>query len=298
MHSIVQHALIIAEQALLYLPLICGGYLAMSLMKIPNLSIESALITGAMAGSLVHKLCATGFLVGHSGACFSIALLSAALAAGAVGSMAGLLHAYGKISHLLSSIIIIGFIHGLSLIILRGSHITLDSQHNALNLFTLIPLHPTLTVLSIIGAMTSLCMYFLFKTKLGITCVLYGDNPRFLTSHKIETTYIICIGLSIANALAGISGFLIAQNNGFIDTSMAKGIPLLCITALMLGGAVYTKMRPIMFTLPLIGTVCYFSLQSLLLGIGFDLHYFTLVQALILMLIFLTRRSSNFALGV
>ena len=39
--------LVTLEQTLLYVPLVVGGYISISLMKVPDLSLESAFIFGA-----------------------------------------------------------------------------------------------------------------------------------------------------------------------------------------------------------------------------------------------------------
>ena len=43
--------LIIIEQICLYLPLVFGAYISMSLLKLPDLSIETAYVFGAILGS-------------------------------------------------------------------------------------------------------------------------------------------------------------------------------------------------------------------------------------------------------
>ncbi len=285
MYSLLQQGLIITEHTLLYAPLILGAYFVIGLMKIPNLSIESAMLIGALAGSF-----ATTAMPGGPLASLVIGLAAAFVAGSTVGLAAGLLNAYGRLSHLLCSIVIVGFAHGASLLVLGGSHKSL-TNHAALNMLSFIPAHPTLPILLLTGVGAILCMAYLLKTRLGITCAFYGDNAQFLASHKISTTYSVCAGLAIANALAGISGFLVAQNNGFIDTSMAHGIPLLCITALMLGKTVNPTKATISAVQPLIGIACYFVVQSCLLHIGIDLHYFQLVQAVVLTCLFLMQKS-------
>lgn len=293
MINVLQHIGIIGEQALLYLPLLFGSYLAISLMQVPNLSIEGALIIGAIAGSSAYTVTNSHTLS------LIVGLACAAVSAGAVGVGAGLLHAYAKLSHLLSSIVMMGSVYGTSLLLMHGSHKSLNPADNHLNMLSLFTQYPTLATLLALGIIISLGTYFFLKTKLGVTCTAYGDNPHFLTNHRISTPYIVCVGLGLANALAGISGYLIAQHNSFIDTGMGAGIPLLCITALMLGKIFSLTHKPIVFGLPILGTITYFSLQTVLLLVGFDLHYFTLIQAAVLTIIFFTQRSRHdFTIGI
>ena len=45
--------IIIIEQVFLYVPLVCGAYISIALMKVPDLSIEAAYVFGAIVGSKV-----------------------------------------------------------------------------------------------------------------------------------------------------------------------------------------------------------------------------------------------------
>lgn len=49
-------ALIILEQALLHVPLILGAYISLSLLKVPDLSLESAFVFGALCGAFAVSL--------------------------------------------------------------------------------------------------------------------------------------------------------------------------------------------------------------------------------------------------
>lgn len=293
MINILQNTALIIELALLYLPLMLGAYLTFSLLQIPNLSIESAVLAGSIIGSLLgaNSVTATVKLI--------IGLCSAASAGFLVGGATGLLHIYGKLSHLLSNIVIIGIVYGLSLLILGGSHLTLINNCNPLHLFNYVPQYPSLPMLLLISFSLSFMMYCFFKTQLGVSCAAYGNNSKFLNNHKIVSGYVICTGLGLANLLAGITGYLLAQNNGFVDTHMANGTALLCITALILGKVILNCVQPINFALPIVGTISYFVLQLILIKMGFDLRYFPLIQALTLIVIFIAQKSSrNLTLGV
>jgi len=187
----------------------------------------------------------------------------------------------------------------LSLLCLGGSHLTLSNSVKPLQTLNFITGYPCLPLLAIIALILASSIYLFLKTQLGVSCAIYGDNSRFLVSHKISVPYVMCTGLTIANALAGTSGYLIAQNNGFVDTHMGVGLPLLCITALMLGKSILNSTRPIIFGLPIAGIMSYFVLQSILIQLGLDLRYFPLIQALVLTMIFLMQKSRHISvLGV
>jgi len=282
--------LTIIEQVALYTPLILGAYISISLMKIPNLSIESAYICGAIFGSQL-------LLDGYQGIFGLLVILFASACGGAlVGITSALLSEKAKFSHILSAIITIGFYHGFSQMIIGGSHITLSSNgHSPLQLLPLIKQYPEIITTSIIAVCVIALSYLFIRTKLGLSCAIYGNNSQFLKNYRINQSYVIISGLAISNALAGISGYLIAQSNGFADITMGVGLPLLCLSSLIIGKTMTLSEKPLQIATPLLGIVGYFVIQFLLLKIGFNLKYFTAIQAIILSIILIlsSRQSSN-----
>ena len=272
--------LAMVEQIALYVPLICGAYLSLSLMKVPNLSIESAYVFGAITAA---KLIQLNFSI--SPLILVIAMFLSALGGALVGMVAALFSQKAHFSHLLAAIITIGLFHGIMQWIIGGTHITLLSHQNPLRLIELVPGYPELPMVALIVFLLALIFYLFIRSPLGIACAIYGDNQLFLSNYRINQSYIVISGLTISNALAGISGYLVAQSNGFVDTTMGVGLPLMCITALILGKIFFNTDKPIQPFCTLCGIVTYFVVQTLLLKIGFDLRYFTFIQAVIVALL-------------
>lgn len=275
----------ILEQILMFLPLIIGAYISMSLMKITNFSIESAYLFGAIvAGQALQN--------GYSGPlALFIALISSACAGALVGVFTALLFEKAKFSDVLSAIITVGFFYGLAQMVMAGSHITLSGLYNPLKMYVYFEKYPHLITMLCV----SLTLYLLFmifvKTQLGMSCAIYGNNKLFLQNYRMNQSYVVISGLAISNGLAGISGYMVSQSNGFVDLYMGMGLPLLCLSSLILGKSMRGVFRPIQPSVPILGTTAYFVVQSVLLKIGFDLRYFTAVQAVIVaaMLVFTSR---------
>lgn len=280
----------IIEQIALYIPLVLGAYLTISLMKIPNLSIETAYVFGAIMASLV-----LGF-EGCSG--FEIlitAVVVSACAGSVVGIIAGFFSEYAQFSSILSSIITIGLFHGISLLILGGAHRTISHLYNPLKMIVSIQGFPELAMILLITFLVILFFALFLKTQLGISCALYGDNMQFLKNYRMNQSYVVISGLAIGNALAGISGYMVAQSNGFVDTMMGVGLPLVCLSSLIIGKTVFYSSKPVQMSSAIMGVVGYFIIQKLLLNSGFDLRYFTSVQAIIVasLLMFFRRYISS-----
>ncbi len=275
------------EQISLYIPLMLGSYIALGLMKIPSLSIESAYVFGAVLASVV--------VISDPSANFFVlimALTTSFFGGALVGFLSALLAEKAHFSQLLSAIITIGFFHGVIQWVINGTQVVLSAQTNPLkSLYFITDYSESLYVFLIALLLIWFVSWFL-NTQLGISCAIYGDNNHFLSSYRINQSYVVIAGLALSNGLVGISGYLVAQNNGFVDSSMGSGIPLFCISSLIIGKAISFKWKHWMYVaIPLIGVVGYFVIQLLLLSVGFNLKYFTAVQALIVacLLIFLSR---------
>ncbi|HLW72637.1 MAG TPA: hypothetical protein VKR54_01170 [Candidatus Babeliales bacterium] len=277
--------LIIAEQALLHFPLIVGTYISVSLMKVPDLSVESAYVFGALiACKIIPALQNLPIAIS-----LFIVICASLLGGACVGMTSTLLSQKARIPHLLSSIITIGIFHGISQLV-AGVYISLSGCKNLLAL-DMIPLHPDLPILIILFGIGSLAAFYFFKTEFGYSLAVFGNNPHFFAHYGISSAYIFITGIMLANALAGLSGYLFAQSNGFADINMGFGKLLLCITSLILGKVVYRKTLSIIT--PIAGMFSYFTLQQLLLKVGFDLRYFTMVQALVIVAILIAQYKQN-----
>ncbi len=274
---------IILEQSFMYFPLVLGAYISISLMKVPDLSIESAYVFGAILSSkLIMVLPNIPFVF----KLFLIVFFSL-LGGMIVGLVSSLLTQKAKIPHLLSSIMTIGLFHGINQIVLGTSNISISSKENLLEVFNFLNLYqnPEFIALSVIFIAVFTTLFFLFKTQLGYSLAIYGNNPKFFQNYGISKKFIFICGIVVANMLAGFSGYLVAQSSGFVDIGMGFGMALFCITCLILGKAVFVSKRVFSMFIPIFGLFLYFSVQQVLLKIGFNLKYFTMVQSIIVLCI-------------
>jgi putative ABC transport system permease protein len=268
------------EQSLMYLPLIVGGYIDISLMKVPDLSLESAFTFGAITGYQVLSVC-SGL---PQAVTLPLVVLAALVGGIVVGLVSSTLTQRLKFPHLLSSIITIGLFHGINQVVLGTSNASFHTFKSPLVTDIFGPMHPELAVLLGIGIVVVLFLFCLLSTQLGYCFAIYGRNNRFFKYHSIDGKRVFASGIMISNGLAGISGYLFAQSNGFVDISMGFGIPLLAITSLIMGKTVF-KNRQMNPLIPVSGILIYLLIQQLLLKIGFNLKLFTAVQACIVLII-------------
>lgn len=280
--------IIILEQILLYFPLASGAYISFSLLKLPDLSLEAAFVFGAILSS---KLL---LILGGADSIYKVALV---LIAGILGGMCvGLCNAVLRLStnlsHLLTSILTIGLFYGINLFILGSSNLSISSVSSIFG-------NSELYVLLIVFVLVFGALYFMFNRQIGYALAVYGNNSGFFSNFDISSRFVFIFGMLLSNGLAGLSGALIAQSNGFIDIEMGARMALLCITVLILGKAIIRN-RVLSILVPLVGVSIYFGLQQLLIALGANLKYFTAIQAIIVLavLILISKRRALNELGV
>lgn len=291
--------LVIIEQTMLHLPLMCGAYISFSLLKVPDLSIETAYVVGAIFSSYPLM----GMPNMPMGIMMVVVVCASLIGGALVGMISSLLTQKAKFPHLLSSIVTFGLFHGINQCI-SPVYVSLSAARNPLTLGSIVPQHPELVSLVTIGGIVTALIFGLFKTQIGYSYAVYGNNPQFFRNYGISTSFVFITGIMLANALAGLSGYMFAQSNNFIELNMGLGKALFCITGLILGKVLVHTKKPFSICIPFVGTGAYFTLQQLLLKVGFNLKYFTAVQALLVLCILVytyrtqPQRSINDNLGV
>ncbi len=280
---------IIFEQTLIYLPLVLGAYCSISLVKVPDLSIEAAYVFGAILGaktlSFTHHL--PGWL------CMLTVVCASLFGGLAVGLVSAILTKVARLPHLLSAILTVGLFHGINQFVLGTANFSLSSFKNPLIISSVRSINPELLMLCLIGSLLTLVMFFFLKTQLGLSLAVYGNNPRFFDHYHVSGRFVFFVGLGLGNALAGLSGYFFAQTSSFTDVGSGFGIILFCVTALILGRTFVPTKKPIFLAIPLIGVFSYCALQQLLLKVGFNLKYFTMIQSLIVLCILINKYRST-----
>ncbi|MEN9654607.1 MAG: hypothetical protein RL235_719 [Chlamydiota bacterium] len=257
------------DQMLIALPLFFGAYVTISLLKMPDFSLESAYLCGALAGALTaHLPVGYAMLAGVGGGCFVALIVS-------------LVAFRCKLPFLLAAIIVNGLCHGITQGILgtsmRSVQMTLPFSEHA--------------VLMVAGVMCACVMFFVLRSKLAYAWAAFGHNRQFFECHAISGGFVKTSGIVVGYACAGLSGFLFSLSNGFVDLTMGFGVVLICLTALTLGASVIRSAKP-HFVVPIVGLVLFFSIQQTLLQLGLNLKYFNAFQALVVLgaILFMARK--------
>lgn len=251
----------------------------------PDLSIETSFIFGAIIASKFLTFGADLPLALYGIGAFVTALIGGAI----VGLVSSTLTQYARIPHLLSSILTIGLFHGFNQYVLGTANISLSQFVNPLALINIITKNPEFPVLVLSALFCIIGGFFLLRTQLGYSYAVYGYNPKFFANYSISTHYIVITGIVLANALSGLSGYFVAQSSGFVDVHSGHGMALFCITSLILGKAVFFWIKSFSITIPIVGILSYCSIQQILLKVGFNLKYFTMIQSALVLIILINK---------
>jgi putative ABC transport system permease protein len=122
------------------------------------------------------------------------------------------------------------------------------------------------------------------RCQLGYLAIAAGSNPNFFGTFGLSYNRVFCTSVIVANGLAGLSGYLVSQTMFFADIHMGLGKVLFTLVALMIGRLLIQSNRAL-FVAPLLGTTVQVCMQQVLLRIGFNLNYFSLVHSIILLLL-------------
>ena len=143
----------------------------------------------------------------------------------------------------------------------------------------------------------AMLLNYLLRTDFGIAMRATGNNPIMTKSLGINNDIIKIIGLAIANALTGLSGFLVAQYQGFSDINMGIGIVITGLGSVLIADALRLWMNVtnigLQILLLLAGSLLFQLVLAFTLAIGIDPNFLKLVTALFVLLIVALPRVSS-----
>ncbi|MBD1391927.1 ABC transporter permease [Mucilaginibacter glaciei] len=268
-------------QGLCFAGIAFGIYISMKIFNIPDITTDGSyalggVVTGAM---LTHNQ--PGYLI------FPAVILAGALA----GALTGFIHTKLKINALLAGILVMTALYSINLTILGRSNVPLLSMPN---LFTLINLttnvnQNSLFILAAFVVGITLIIGYLLKTDFGIAMRATGNSEQMIRALGVNTDRMKIIGLAIANALTALSGYLIAQQQGFADISMGIGIVIVGLGSVIIAETIinWRQITSVWLSLILVlaGAIIFQFVLAFTLSIGVDANLLKLVTAVFVLLI-------------
>ena len=254
-----------------------GVFITYKVLDIPDLTVDGSFATGGIVCAVV---------IGNGGH-FMVGILLG-LASGLIcGLVTGLLHTFLGIPPILAGILTQLCCYSINLKISEGRSNVSVSARTYEVAFSQLNGGDALWKLAIIIGVIFIILYIFFGTELGASIRATGNNQDMSRAQGINTKFNVVLGLVISNGIVAFAGALLTQYQGFADISMGTGAIVVGLCAVVIGGAIFTKISP-NFLVRLIGVgvgaiIYYFIYQSVVF-VGFDTDLLKLFAAAIVII--------------
>ena len=216
-------------------------FLSYSMLNVCDLSTDGCFTLGAAVGALVA-------IAGHPWLSLPAAMLAGVIS----GFVTATLQTRMGVQSLLAGIVVNTGLYSVNMA-LTGNKATL-SMNKVPTVFSMAkdllkgtPLagQSTLLVMLVIVALAVVFLCWFLKTKLGLAIRATGSNADMVRSSSINPTFTTTVGLCVSNALTGLSGCLMAQQQKNFEINMGSGMVTVALASLLIGGVFFSKHRPI-----------------------------------------------------
>lgn len=252
-----------------------GLFITFRILNAPDMTTESSFVLGAAVG--VQTL--------HFNIHPFIAILLSFLAGMAGGAITGLLVTRLNINPLLSGIITMTGLYSVNLKVMGRANLSLSGARtltSAIPGFDLPRNVDTIVIGTVFSIVVISLLSLFFKTQIGQALIATGDNIAMASSLGVQTGEMKMLGYMLANGLIALSGFLVAQDNGYADISMGIGTVVIGLASIIIGEVLLQNVSlPMRLTSIFIGSVIYRLLLTIVLALNFDTNDFKLFSAII-----------------
>ncbi len=271
------------QLGLCYAVIAMGMYVAFSILDFPDLTTDGSFPLGGVVGTiLLYRLGLPPLLS-----------LVGAFAAGCLaGMVTGLLHVRFGISKLLSGIIVMTALLSVTLALtklLTGNGYTTVNFSYTANAFSglfggkdgkIMADGHILLILAAVVVLCKLLLDFFFKTKCGFMLTATGNNEALVTSLGKNTGFYKVLGLGLCNGMVGLGGALYAQLTRNYDNTCGSGKVVLALASVIIGLALFSKVRLVKpTTAVIVGAVIYSLLLNYLTLVDTDGTYLKMMNA-------------------
>ena len=263
-------------QGMLWALLGLGIFMTYRILNFPDMTTEGSFPLGG-------AVCVTAITTGVSPFVATLLGVGAAMLAGLV---TGLLFTKGKIPIILAGILVMSGLNSVILFVMKSPNKSLLNQPKIQDVFQKMALpdyYDTIFLGISVLAVVMILLLFFFNTSLGQAYIATGDNEEMARSIGIQTDRMKILGLVLSNGLIGLSGALIAQNDGYADVSKGTGVIVIGLASLIIGEVLFGELtfgERLMAIV--VGSIIYQLLILLVIKLGFDTTYLKIFSAVIL----------------
>ena len=263
-------------QGMLWALLGLGIFMTYRILNFPDMTTEGSFPLGG-------AVCVTAITTGVSPFIATLLGVGAGMLAGLV---TGLLFTKGKIPIILAGILVMSGLNSVILFVMKSPNKSLLNQPKIQDVFQKMALpdyYDTIFLGISVLAVVMILLLFFFNTSLGQAYIATGDNEEMARSIGIQTDRMKILGLVLSNGLIGLSGALIAQNDGYADVSKGTGVIVIGLASLIIGEVLFGELtfgERLMAIV--VGSIIYQLLILLVINLGFDTTYLKIFSAVIL----------------
>lgn len=263
-------------QGMLWALLGLGIFMTYRILNFPDMTTEGSFPLGG-------AVCVTAITTGVSPFVATLLGVGAGMIAGLV---TGLLFTKGKIPIILAGILVMSGLNSVILFVMKSPNKSLLNEPKIQDVFQKMALpdyYDTIFLGISVLAVVMILLLFFFNTSLGQAYIATGDNEEMARSIGIQTDRMKILGLVLSNGLIGLSGALIAQNDGYADVSKGTGVIVIGLASLIIGEVLFGELtfgERLMAIV--VGSIIYQLLILLVIKLGFDTTYLKIFSAVIL----------------
>ena len=272
------------SQGILWGIMVLGVFITYKLLDIPDLTVDGSFATGG-------AVCAVLVVAGVNPALAIVA----AMAAGAVaGAVTGFLTTVFEIPAILSGILTQISLWSINLRIMGKSNtplLTSDTVFSQLGNATGLTSNVCAIIVGLIVAVVIVAgLYWFFGTEIGSALRATGNNEAMIRALGVNTNRTKMLALILSNALVGLSGGLICEQQKNADIGMGTGAIVIGLAAIGIG-EVLGRLLPgglskfgARLVSAVAGSVVYFLIRAIVLQMGMDANDMKLLSAIIVAL--------------
>jgi putative ABC transport system permease protein len=258
-----------------------GIFISMKIFNIPDITTDGSYTLGAVVTALTLSHHLPLIFV------FLLSFLGSAMA----GAITGYISTYLRVNPLLAGILVMTALYSINLSLMGRSNIPLINVKTVFNFWSPNQENPGLELFTFgfIILVIAVLIILLLKTDFGIAMRATGNSETMVRSMGVNTSRMKILGLALANGLIGISGFLVAQYQGFADINMGIGIVITGLGSVVMSDSLWNLFPtpPIEWQVfgVILGAILFQLILGLALSLGVDPNMLKLITALLVLMV-------------